>query len=159
MIWFSGIEIFLSLSSSVIYGAVFALFVCFFFLLSTLIKNGKKAFVSALDPKSRRIRSKQLEVYLKKELSATGKFFLILLYTLGYVLLSYYSLDGCVRIYTLLFSLLSLFVFKLLLSDSVLRLILLLFNRLIVILALILSIFAYPFKKLYIKKYNITHDE
>ncbi len=149
MIWFTGSEIFFSLFSSAFYGMSFAFFICFFFLLKTLIINGRVALISAIIPGRKRVVSSDLSKKINNSVSSFSILFFIILYTIGYILLSYHSLDGCIRIYTLTTSLSFFYLFKFLISESLMRLLIIIFNKLFVVSALFLSVLCYPIKRVF----------
>ncbi len=151
MIWFSPSEIGYSIICSLIYGAVFAALVCFVSLLSTLLSNAKAVLSSFVLPNKVRIKQSELLRQAKSDISSFITVLLIILFTLGYILLSYYTLDGSMRSYTLLLSVASLLIFRFLFSESVCKIILIFFNYVFIIIGSILGFisgYVYKIKKL-----------
>ena len=127
MIYFSLSEILLSVISASVYGAIFAFFAvfarftvdsCRSFLPTVVMSSQKKCSLRSLlfhervEPKSR-TRGAGGEVAV---------FFEVTLFFIGIILVSYYSLDGAVRIYTVALAVASFFISRRLLDISVFKL-------------------------------------
>ncbi len=151
MIWFSADELLASIFSSLIYGGFFAFLVCFLSLLSTLLSNGRLTLAKALMPKGKPIKPSALTTEARGGISSALIIILIVLFTVGYILLSYYALDGSVRVYTLVLSLASLFLTRFLVSSSLSRIVLFLINRILSIMGLLLYIILFPYRVIYCK--------
>ncbi len=112
MIYFTLAEIALSVASALIYGSVFALFLIFARLLLIFVRRALPLIHSACfsyEKVSLResIKGGLREVRASRAVCEAGTFLTVFLFGAGIILLSYYSLDGAVRIYTVLFSVLS----------------------------------------------------
>ncbi len=150
MIWFSGREIFLSLFYSAVYGVSFAFLVCILLLSSTLLNNIRKITISLIKPRQGMVLKFDLNSKVDSNFSAAALFVLIIIFALGYIFLSYYTLDGGLRVYTLLISISSFFIFKILFSKSIFKIILFLTNRIFIFCAEFLNIIIYPLRIIFI---------
>ena len=144
MIWFSGEQILFSILYSLIYGGIFALFVCFLSVLSTMIKNGAYMLACFFIP-GRKLTASDLRVFEKEEKSGFIIYLYIILFTLGFILLSYIALDGCIRAYTLLFSLISFYLIRLILKNSFSIFVLAIYNHLLSVAYKLFCCITYPF--------------
>ena len=128
MIYFSFKETFFSVLCSLAYGCLFGVFLSLLSvsfdcirLFAERVYKGVTLSFSESTRIGRGGRSK----------SSFGKvrvFLLIILFTIGYILLSYYSLDGQIRLYTMLLSLISLYLSWKLTSLSLQRLVFYIFD-------------------------------
>lgn len=176
MTFFTLEEILSSILSAALFGAVFAVILV---VLAVVFKElqlilslpwqvfsyqgsiKSKPTVRVLLPKSGKFSS---------FLDGAAVFVKILLFTVGFILLSYHSLDGSVRIYMLIISLAAYFSVKMLLEMSIFilfdRLFTWLWHRLIIILRivtlpisrLIFFIWKYLHSKIFKKYSNVQPD-
>lgn len=149
MISFTSGEILLSLLYSLVYGVLFFIF----YTLICLLKN-EVGLLKSL-PESIIRYDKILEKPIKmrgriaKEQSPDVVAVSIIAFALGLVLLSYYALDGCVRIYLIIVSLTSFFAIKSLAFDKIFILLTSIFGFLIYLFTIALRIIIFPFLRLF----------
>ena len=103
-------EILLSVEYAAIFGVSFAICECALFAVKSSF-CGTVAFFSSIFRYNKLLFIEPLERRGKKR-SALWIFISIMCYSLSFILLSYYTLDGCIRGYMLLISLSCVYVFK-----------------------------------------------
>lgn len=72
----------------------------------------------------------------------------IIIFTLGFILISYFSLDGVIRIYMLLIAFASFYLSNFLFCDILNKILLFILNLILQLFCLILRVIILPFKKL-----------
>ena len=145
MIYFTSGEILDSVILFLFYGCIFSLGLSLLkIILSSLDILTKGLFRAVLRPPS---ESLNLKVRVLP-LSGGQIFFSILIFTLGYILASYYALDASFRVYTLLLSLLSFYLTERLLSGRITLLFMKLLCCVFSLFFTILSLLLTPFRKI-----------
>lgn len=108
MIYFTAEELLRSVLHSIIYGAIYVvlMLVCSLLIYNLgVILSAPRSFVHY--QKITELPSANAFGCDTRVLGAASAFLKVLIFSLGYILLSYYSLDGMLRIYTLIISVLS----------------------------------------------------
>lgn len=77
-------------------------------------------------------------------------FFLAILFAIGFVLLSYYALDGCLRIYLFMVSVFTFLVLRKILFNSIYTLLDIVFEVLFYVVSITLRIVFFPFLHLFL---------
>ena len=160
MIYFEAEEIFLSVLHSFAYGFAFSLFT----LLPRLLIYSSR-FVFTL-PKSLVCYQRITDAVKPREISgeyrlakAVTVFLGVVTFFVGYILLSYYSLDGAIRAYTLLICVFSAAVTEKLICPFLLRVLKRLASPICFAISVILRIIALPIKVLLDKMPKTTENE
>lgn len=148
MIYFSASEILISVIASAIYGVLFSLFslafVVFVNFFKELFKSIKKSFDYSI---------KLTVAHPQKtntEITGAHVFIGIIIFTVGYILLCYYSLDASFRGYVLLISAVTYFVFYSFLNKIFTPIFAFILLRLIFCLSVVIRIFTLPFFRIYV---------
>ena len=115
MIYFTAYEIIRSVLSALLYGLLFAFFVCFVELCLGVSRNGVKSLFNSL-VLGKIIKRNNL-LGEEKKTGAFLTFLFIILFSLGFILLSYLVLDGAIRFYTLIISTAATLVFLKLIRE------------------------------------------
>ncbi len=160
MRYFTLNEIFNSIISALIYGGIFE-FICIFCsalyaLAALFLALPVKAFFykgrifCTVYPEQYLADGKRVDIPLKLIASTLG----VLLFSLGYLLLSYFALDGELRLYTLLIALLSGYALRVAVRPYVLRIFTFLLTRIFALLVILLRILTYPLRSLLIRIAN-----
>ena len=125
---FSFSEIINSVFCAIIYGVVYFLFFIFSRFLYSRIGH-LKYFLSSVFNYS---KINEFKRNVAEAFSPYGgvRFFEILLFGIGYILLSYFSLDGCIRVYMALISYFTFYLFKIFLFLRVYKALNFLFDHL-----------------------------
>lgn len=148
MNYFTLKEIFNSVIYSIIYGFIFS---AFYNLEKTLISNAKDI---AEIPRNAIYYDKVFSL-LKQEKNykfSIGKIFIfvsILLFTIGYVVLSYFALDGLIRFYVLFFSLISFYLSNILVFSKLGKLLYYTISFVLSLVTISLRLILYPIKVLH----------
>ncbi len=128
MTFFTTLETVSSVFSAAIFGAIFAFFDTILKILSVELNHIKKIKEHLFSNKrlfeipKRSNALKDGKIEKSKIFGEVATFLKILLFTLGFILLSYYALDGAVRIYLLLFAVGFFLLFKYASDVSLFRL-------------------------------------
>jgi hypothetical protein len=159
MMGFTGEELLLSVLHAVIYGGACSVIYCILKLLCDLPSSlGRVCKDIAVYENILSVKEPQRYVILGKR-GWLFSFLGLIAYFVGFLLLSYYSLDGQVRIYMLLISSASFYVFDLSFCVVLRRIILFLFYQILAIVTVALRIVLLPIKifvrKFYKKDLNI----
>ncbi len=152
MIYFTAEEIYLSILHSIIYGTGFALALSAVDCIIRLAGRSREYFSSLFHYEKifsvSSVKAKEISI------SSIGRIRLliyIITFSVGYILLSYFSLDGIFRLYTLVLSLLIMYFTKLTLGAAAVKL----FDKLLFVLlypiVVVLRIVIRPFRKIFIK--------
>ena len=147
-------EIFISIICSLIYGALFFVFYTATVIIKVQLEDAKAiikiAFVYDKIFKKPTINIGRSEKSCGNLLS----FLLVSLFSVGFILLSYYALDGCVRIYVLLLSLFSFFALKWLLFEKTVSLFEHITYWILCVFVILLRMFTFPILRFlrYLKK-------
>ncbi len=151
MMYFSIAEIFLSLLYASIFGGGFFLF---YIVVKVLKREVKKiSFLPGLLIRYDKILEKptinrgRINYSFDSMISAI----LAIIYSLGFLLLSYYALDGCLRIYLLFVSLAAFLIPKKLLTERLLWLTEKLFDSVFYLVTILLRIAIFPFLRLVLR--------
>lgn len=118
MIYFTADEIGRSLLIALAYGVFFCLIISLFDVIYGTIKDLFYSLKQIIVYEKITSEVNFVELKIKKEGSAAGVFVSVVLFFIGYILISYMTLDGCVRIYMLIVSSASLFLLKLIICDK-----------------------------------------
>lgn len=159
MIYFSLSKVIFSIFHALIYGILFGFICSVFKYIPPVLKN------IIIIPKSLIVYSGPISSYRfiknrDKKATAFGNlavFFKIVLFSLGFILLSYYSLDGEARFYLVVFSLIGVKLSRIL--SVLLYALLLPIKRILYFLLIFLRIILYPLKIIVyfiLKKYIIA---
>lgn len=158
MITFSIREIIFSALSAVIFGVVFSAFVCTLDMLIGVASSLPEFLIASVRfdkvfPPARLSVSAR-----KRSVGPIYLFFCILIFALGFSLLSYISLDGEIRIYMLILSFASFYLSKISFCNFLTRAILWLFDGAISLVTLALRCLVLPIKLLirFVKKAQIN---
>lgn len=154
MIGFEIKEIALSVLHSVIAGVIFAFVIALAEIIYSevgkLLRAPREVFL--FKGKLTHVDFSPSKTAEQNRCGITGEllaFFKVVLFALVYVLLSYYSLDGVPRLYTLVFMLLSFFLSRRILLRYPERVIVWLVDRVYTVLIIGLRIIFLPFKKIF----------
>ena len=149
MIYFTAEEIYLSFFYSAIYGVGFALLLVCFDMFFTISESLSEYYKSVL---SYECITKINRPYLRKSVfRKAGRVRIslsILLFFVGYLLLSYFALDGISRFYTFVVALISTFALKVTLGKLIAILMLNLIHIIFYPLILLLRIIMHPILKM-----------
>lgn len=134
---FSASEIYLSVISATVYGAICGIFYIFIMLLfrygRTIVNSIAKASIVAPDDAT------------ESPVPEILAFLFTVAFGIGFILLSYYSLDGEIRVYMLILSLCSLLVFSLLLKRIFVPIADRIFSFIFNLIFKIINVFIWPF--------------
>jgi len=150
MMVFSGKEIMLSVIYAIIYGFGFSLFYQALLVLSVSIKLLPNLFVEIL-----RFERIMPPPSAKKNIK-NGKsgpilaFFSVLLFFIGFIIISYIFLDGEIRVYMLFLSSASLFVLYSAFCDFFKNIFSFFFDLILLVVSTLIRSLVLPFKKIYI---------
>lgn len=148
MIYFSSSEILISVIASALYGVLFSLFSLAFVVFACLFKEFFRSVKNAFD-----YSIKLSAIPLKNPNKSTGGVYVflgIIAFSLGYVLLCYFSLDASFRLYVLLISATTYFIFYSFINKIITPILNAIIFRVLFCLSAVLRIFAFPFFKIYV---------
>ena len=155
MIYFTAEEIYLSILHSILYGVIFAALLSAIDCILKLSKQIPDYFSSVM------VYEKIFSIPRRKRADECGIrigklriFVYVIGFTIGYILLSYFSLDCVFRVYTLVLSLSFICFSKLTLGNLMIELFDRAFHLIICPLVIFLRIFIRPFRKIINKKAN-----
>lgn len=153
MIFFSLNEIMISVLLAILYGACFAGFIDLFILFRNVIVSlpGLMRDVLQYD----KLFNLPSEILKKNRynINSISLFFCFLIYVIGFIFISYASLDGMIRIYMIVISSASLFVTKNKIFDKLYVVLFGAINFILGLLCVAIRAFLYPLKKvLFYKK-------
>ena len=150
MMHFSMTEVLWSLIYALIFGGCFFLF----YIAAVVLKSECKRITTLprLIIKYDKIFEKQAINKSRTDcsLGAVTKASLVILYSLGFVLLSYYALDGCVRMYLLFLSITTFLFLKIVLEDIILRFIKSVFDSVFYLILILFRIAVFPFLRIFL---------
>lgn len=151
MISFTNPEIFLSIIYAVLYGGFFAFGYSVLLTVNSLIKSSSDIMLGILRfdkifplPRYKSLLNSQKHGPIIAFLS-------IVFFSVGFVLLSYLSLDGIIRLYMLVLSFASFYLLKITIFDFLRRLTTFIFDYMIMVCALPVRFVVLLLKKLQIK--------
>lgn len=145
MIYFTSEEILFSVIASLVFGASFGGVFSLLSLIKPLIKAITVGTASGVRLPLKKIRRIAISDY-EEGSTAVGTMLTVILFALLYVLISYIALDGAVRIYTLLISLSSAAIIKYISAKSLTNALKILFELLIYVYSISLSLLAAPLR-------------
>lgn len=111
MILFSFYEILIAFISAVIYGLIFSFFIFFIDILKWMLVTFS-IFISDLIGHLKKSRVKPHVRRISDLKSAPEVFIYILIFTVGMILISYAFLDGCIRAFMIIASIIGLIIGK-----------------------------------------------
>lgn len=150
-------------ASALIYGLIFSFVILSIstvaFIISQIFRgvflsvfyNGR--LTDVLIPKSKEKKSKE-----NKFLSNLACALKIIIFTLGFILVSYSAFDGEIRLFALVISILSFFVFSRYVFPIPERIIFLIFSKIIAYFCILIRIILYPLRRIvlcFVKKARI----
>lgn len=158
MINFTREEILLSMLYAAIFGAGFAAFISCFNVISSAMTTLPAIIreIFFFDKIFSPPRFSPDELKAKKGIIFT--IFSILLFSFGFSVLSYISLDGQIRIYMVVLSFASFYLSKITFCDIFIRLFLVAFKWILSLLCILLRVLIYPFRLL-IQRINILNKK
>ena len=149
MMHFSVGEIILSLIGALIYGALFFVFYTATVIIKVQLEDAK-AIIKTTFRYDKIFKKPKINIGRNEKYCGTAlSFLLVLIFTLGFILLSYYILDGCVRIYVLLLALFSFFVFRRFLFEKAVLFFEQIFCGILFAFVILIRIFTLPILRLY----------
>lgn len=150
MMHFTSSEILISLLYAVVFGALF--FILYSAVSILKYELGRLIDILPTVFQYDKILEKPTKKQGRNENQEGGAFAFmsVIIFALGFVLLSYYALDGCVRIYLLLFALSSFFIPKALLYEKIALIFEWVFEVLFYALIIAFRIAAWPFLRLFL---------
>ncbi len=168
---FSAYSVFSSIVFSLLYGAFCATLSLACALIWHLIRSFRRIastwafYNNGIFSRPREIFIEERKIKKVRVLAEVGAFFKVLLFTIGFILLSYISLDGEIRIYTLAVSLSSYLLLRRFFLSTLLSFVLVGLETLVSYLSVILRIFLYipvrtvkSVKKLIFRRKYIPYD-
>lgn len=141
-------EILFSVLYALIFGSGFAVFYSFIILLKTVVVSLPKAVVDCI--KFEKITPLPSFDYIFYRQSG-GAFIIVcsvLIYGLGFSLLSYITLDGQIRIYMLILSFASFYLSKFAFYEICIKLLLHLYRLILILVSFFFRLILLPFKKI-----------
>ena len=154
MIGFTSREILLSVLFSAIYGVVFSVIYQLLITLFHVLKSTPDLIINILKS-SKILPAPDVKCLVKDQKVGGGfAFFSVILYFLGFLLLSYLSLDGQLRLYMLVISSASLYISNLTFCVFLKELALFLLNLIVLLLSTVLRLVILPAKRLISFIYN-----
>ena len=163
MTYFTTFETIASLFSAAVFGAIFAVLDAILKILSVEARCIKKIHEHLLKYKSIfELPKSEMNSREEKRSGLVGEvsvFFKVTAFTLGFILLSYYALDGAIRIYLLIFAIAFFLLFKYA-SDATLlkladRIFVFIYGIFIVTLRLLSRPLVWGFKRIKVRNRNV----
>lgn len=153
MIFFSLNEIMISVLLAILYGACFAGFIDLFILFRNVIVSLPGLMRDVLEYDKLFNLPSEILKKNRYNINSISLFFCFLIYVIGFIFISYASLDGMIRIYMIVISSASLFVTKNKIFDKLYVVLFGAINFILGLLCVAIRVFLYPFKKvLFFKK-------
>ncbi len=146
MISFSIHEILLSLGYAAGYGVAYSAIFSLCLLLRAIIFSSAE-IVAEIFKFEKLFPLPSFKKHIKlSDRGAVFSFFSVIIFALGYVLISYFALDGVVRIYMLVLAFASFYLSKFALFDFLSRIFVWIFDKLLMLLCLCLRICFTPIR-------------
>ncbi len=146
MMTFTSQEILLSVLYAIIYGCFFALLLSALLLIKGVIKGGRESLISVI----RFDKIFPLPSFSQIQASENPGAFLsaasIILFAVGFSLLSYFSLDGEIRLYMLILSFASFYLSKFVILGIFKKIFTRLIRLIFIALSFVLRIFILPLR-------------
>lgn len=148
---FTHIEILSSTIAAIFFGVGYGFFVCLLDVLICIIKgclssSVKLFYYEKILSSSRVIHIKNMQIKGRAYI-----FFKIILFSTGFMFLSYMMLDGLIRAYMLIVYSAAYFVSNIAFLNVFKRAILYLVDKIFFVIFIVLRIFTFPFSKIYYK--------
>ncbi len=150
MMHFTSGEILISLLYAVVFGIGFFVF----YTSACIFKYELVRLIGVLPSTFRydKILEKPTKIQgrCEKQQGVIFAFMSVIIFAIGFILLSYYALDGCIRVYLLLFALSSFFIPKVLFYEKIALIFEWIFEALFYALIIVFRIAAWPFLRLFL---------
>ena len=158
MIAFTYGEIVSSILLAILYGCLYAVLFSLVCLIVNMVLSLPKiirdtlSFDKILPPPSFK--------NLKTDNSCGGflSFICVILFTIGFLLLSYLALDGVIRIYMLILSFASFYLSKITFTEFLSRLFMAAFRRILSLLSIVVRVVIWPLKRLFYMLFRLKEE-
>lgn len=157
MMTFSSAEILESMICALIYGASFAALLSLAMLIKGLVVKSGEIFKEIIGFEKIFPLPRFKEIVFAQGCGAVLSFFAVVSFAVGFSMLSYYSLDGELRLYMLILSFASFYLSKFVFSEVFVKIFLLFFRTFLTCFALLARVFILPIRSLVRRMRKTVH--